>query len=99
MVSNTTIVVASDDNAFPGLMVLSASVAINHQKGSPLFIYFIDCGLSHENKKMLSDSLFAINPMARCEFRKPDARKLTGLRVETAGLFTYARLVSAELFS
>jgi lipopolysaccharide biosynthesis glycosyltransferase len=98
MVSNTTVVAASDDNAFPGLMVLSASVAINHQKGSPLFIYFIDCGLSDENKKMLSDSLFAINPMARCEFRKPDARKLTGLRVETAGLFTYARLVSAELF-
>ena len=98
MVSNTTVVAASDDNAFPGLMVLSASVAINHQKGIPLFIYFIDCGLSHENKKMLSDSLFAINPMSRCEFRKPDARKLTGLRVETAGLFTYARLVSAELF-
>jgi lipopolysaccharide biosynthesis glycosyltransferase len=98
MVSNTTVVAASDNNAFPGLMVLSASVAINHQKGRLLFIYFIDCGLSDENKKMLSDSLFAINPMARCEFRKPDARKLTGLRVETAGLFTYARLVSAELF-
>ena len=98
MLSNTKLVAASDNNAFPGLMVLLASATINHVKGRPLFVYLIDCGLSDGNKKLLSDSLVALNPLARCEFRKPDACKLTGLRVETAGLFTYARLVSAELF-
>jgi lipopolysaccharide biosynthesis glycosyltransferase len=98
VLSNTTLVAASDDKAFPGLMVLLTSAARNHAKKRPLVVCLIDCGLSDGNKKILSDSLFTINPLARCEFRKPDARKLTGLRVETAGLFTYARLVSGEMF-
>jgi lipopolysaccharide biosynthesis glycosyltransferase len=47
---------------------------------------------------MLADSVWALNPDATVSFRKPDTSKLTGLRVETAGLFTYARLISADLF-
>jgi lipopolysaccharide biosynthesis glycosyltransferase len=96
--ANTTIIVASDDNAFPGLLVLLSSAAINHLKGRGLAIHLIDCGLSDRNQRLLKESVTALNPSAWFDFRKPDSTKLSGLRVETAGLFTYARLVSAELF-
>ena len=98
MAANTTIIVASDDNAFPGLLVLLSSAAINHLKGRGLAIHLIDCGLSDRNQRLLKESVSALNPSAWFDFRKPDSTKLSGLRVETAGLFTYARLVSAELF-
>lgn len=98
MAANTAIIVASDDNAFPGLLVLLSSAAINHVKARGLAIHLIDCGLSDRNRRLLKESVSALNPSAWFDFRKPDSTKLSGLRVETAGLFTYARLVSAELF-
>jgi lipopolysaccharide biosynthesis glycosyltransferase len=96
--ANTTIIVASDDNAFPGLLALLSSAAINHLKGRLLAIHLIDCGLSDRNRRLLEDSVAALNPLVWFDFRNPDPVRLSGLRVETAGLFTYARLVSAELF-
>jgi len=77
---------------------MMASLTIHHSRDHPLSLCLIDCGLSIRNREMLADSVWALNPDATVSFRKPDTSKLTGLRVETAGLFTYARLISADLF-
>ncbi len=79
-------------------MVAVASLAINHRRDQALSVCVIDCGLSARNRGLLEDSLRELCPQATIVFRVPDCSRLAGLRVETAGLFTYARLISSDLF-
>lgn len=95
---NVCIIAASDNNAFVGLLVLLSSIAKNLKGSVGLTICLIDCGIGDKRLRLLQGSIKAIHEKTIFLIRKPSLEELAGLRVETAGLFTYARLISADLF-
>jgi len=94
----TCILAASDDNAFIGLLVMIASSIINHCPQETIHFYIIDCGLSKNNKRFLKDTITSLDECAQLYIKNPDFSRLLNLRVGTAGLYTYARLLSSEVF-
>lgn len=92
------VIAASDSNAFVGLLVLLSSIARNLEGSVGLTICLIDCGVGDKRLRLLQGSIKAIRDKTIFLIRKPSLVQLADLRVETAGLFTYARLISADLF-
>ena len=96
--SPTNVLAASDDNAFIGLLAMLASVVLNHEVDIPLHIYVIDCGLSDSNVVRLEKTLYSLSDKVVLFREAPDFSQLANLRTGAAGLYTYARLLSAEVF-
>lgn len=93
-----SLLVASDANVIAGLAVVTQSALINLAPGREMEINLIDCGLGEENLQKLRKSWSKSGRRFQVHVARPTAEELAGVRVDEVGLFTYARLLSAELF-
>ena len=92
------LLVASDANVIMGLAVVIQSVLINLAPERLLEINLIDCGLGEQLLSKLRKSLQMSGRAFCLNVARPTSEQLSGVRVDEIGLFTYARLLSAELF-
>jgi lipopolysaccharide biosynthesis glycosyltransferase len=93
-----SLLVASDSNVIAGLAVVLQSALINLAPSRELEINLIDCGLGEPLITKLRKSLLKNRRACRLNIARPTMAQLSGVRVDEVGLFTYARLLSAELF-
>lgn len=93
-----SLLVASDANVIEGLAVVIHSTILNLSPGRELEINLIDCGLGEKLLGKLRKSLQKSERAFRLNVAQPTPEQLSGVRVDEVGLFTYARLLSAELF-
>lgn len=95
---SVSLLVASDANVIIGLAVVLQSALLNVSPGRELHVHLIDCGLGDKNLAKLEKSLRRAGKPFRLTVAVPTMDQLSGVRVDEVGLFTYARLLSAELF-
>lgn len=93
-----SLLVASDANVIIGLAVVLHSTLRNLCPGRELHVHLIDCGLGEKLLRKLERSLIQTGKPVRLTVARPTLEQLAGVRVDEVGLFTYARLLSAELF-
>lgn len=96
--SPVSLLIASDANVVIGLAVVLQSTLLNLTTGRELAVHLIDCGLGDENLAKLRRSLEKVGKPFSLVVERPTMEQLAGVRVDEVGLFTYARLLSAELF-
>ena len=98
MTKPVSLLVASDANVVAGLAVVIHSALLNLAPERGLDINLIDCGLGEDVLDKMRKSLGKSGRSFRLTVARPSVEQLAGVRVDEVGLFTYARLLSAELF-